>query len=518
MFRFGIFAVFYFVCQLVVADEVYYWTSADGSYKEHYKNSLDACKRYYKVNHFDMPVYGYYPIESTLHVVSYDYKYEYWGYILANCEFTKYSIEDPARKYQVGFHVSRLGRNCPVGELYNSGSGACEGGGVALPRKQLGAPALQSCAVDGGKSSGFVGNPINLATGNKYQEELDYSGKTRFPLDFIRYYNSATGQWTHTFGESLSIGTESVQIEFADGRQSLFSISQGKYIGEPSELGILEKSNDRYTYKSPRGNTLEFDAAGVLIKESGPWGSVTLTYAESKVEAISNSGTVLKISIDAGEKLKLLKAPGLDLDYSYDKEGRLVAVNKAYQNKRTSRLYSYEATGQKMLLTGIADERGVKYAIWTYDATGRAVSSEHAGGAGRTTIKYQDDGSVEVQNELGRITSYKFLLVNGMRLVQSIEGEPSANCPLANTRYTYTNRGKIASSEDAKGYRTTYAYDSYGLEVLRTEAEGTSLARVVKTDWDHNLLLPIKVSTGNQATLYSYDGQGREVKRQISPP
>src|SRR3954451_17034664 len=43
-----------------------------------------------------------------------------------------------------------------------------------------------------GKTCCNVGNPINPATGNKYQEESDYIGAGPFPLSFVRSYNSRT--------------------------------------------------------------------------------------------------------------------------------------------------------------------------------------------------------------------------------------------------------------------------------------------------------------------------------------
>jgi len=41
-------------------------------------------------------------------------------------------------------------------------------------------------------------------------------------------------------------------------------------------------------------------------------------------------------------------------------------------------------------LTGVFDERGVRYGTWTYDTKGRALSSEHAGGADHYSFQYDD--------------------------------------------------------------------------------------------------------------------------------
>ena len=46
--------------------------------------------------------------------------------------------------------------------------------------KNLGEP---SCGIS-------AGNPISVATGNKYQRDVDYAGVGVFPLSVIRHYNS----------------------------------------------------------------------------------------------------------------------------------------------------------------------------------------------------------------------------------------------------------------------------------------------------------------------------------------
>src|SRR5262245_57723294 len=42
--------------------------------------------------------------------------------------------------------------------------------------------------------------------------------------------------------------------------------------------------------------------------------------------------------------------------------------------------YHYEDPLNPYALTGITDERGVRFATWTYDARGRVLTSKHASG------------------------------------------------------------------------------------------------------------------------------------------
>jgi len=62
--------------------------------------------------------------------------------------------------------------------------------------------------------------------------------------------------------------------------------------------------------------------------------------------------------------------------YEYDSEQRLVQVTYPGQ---TFRQYHYEHSGYPdYALTGITDENGDRYASFSYDAQGQAVTTEHA--------------------------------------------------------------------------------------------------------------------------------------------
>jgi YD repeat-containing protein len=179
--------------------------------------------------------------------------------------------------------------------------------------------------------------------------------------------------------------------------------------------------------------------------------------------------------------------------------------------------YLYEAITNPDLLTGMMDERGIRLATWNYDEQGRAISSEHANGAFKTTITYSDDGSVSVTNELGRTTAYQFKTVQGIKRIISITGQPSSNCPLSNSTFSYNDRGQLSQKTDATGSVTTFNYNDRGLEVGRTEASGTPLARTTTTEWDPSHFLKTKVIESTRTKYYTYDDQGRLSATQIIP-
>lgn len=78
-------------------------------------------------------------------------------------------------------------------------------------------------------------NPINGATGNKYQRETDYSRSVVNGLRFERHYNSlsadlkpgiAGGHWRSTYDRSVEVtfnGTETIVVNYRpDGQGEFF--------------------------------------------------------------------------------------------------------------------------------------------------------------------------------------------------------------------------------------------------------------------------------------------------------
>ncbi|WP_409438437.1 RHS repeat domain-containing protein [Pseudomonas aeruginosa] len=177
----------------------------------------------------------------------------------------------------------------------------------------------------------------------------------------------------------------------------------------------------------------------------------------------------------------------MSIEYTYDKEQRLTSVT------RTDR-----------------------FATWTYDNQGRAISSEHANGAEKVSLAYNDDASTTVTNEYGKQATYRFQVIQGIKRIVAIEGEPSPNCPSSNSTFTYDERGLLSSKRDNNGNLTTYQYNARGLETSRTEAAGTAQARTITTDWHPTLFLPVQVSEPGRITRYQYDAEGRKTGETVT--
>lgn len=362
-------------------------------------------------------------------------------------------------------------------------------------------------------------NPILISTGNKYQAETDYSASGPLPLVIERRYNSASGEWRFSGQSNLDISTNEVLWTQETGKQVTFAWSGSVWqaTGEPT-LTLVQLVGGWQI--ATKGNlTYEFDGNGRLLSMADlSENTHTYTYdAQGRLEAITHSnGDQLTYSYNAENRIASITIKGEDFyAYGYSAEGYLTSVT--YPGQTKPRTYHYEDLTLLGYLTGITDERGVRYATWGYDIDGRAVFSEHANGAGRYQLTFNPGGSTTVTNPLGKKTTYRYTEINGTPKVVQVEGHVSANCAAANKAYTYNAEGLRETQTDWEGNITRFIYNSRGLETSRIEAEGIPEERTIQTEWHSDFNLPVKIIEPERETHFAYDSQGRLLTRTIKP-
>jgi YD repeat-containing protein len=376
------------------------------------------------------------------------------------------------------------------------------------PSAQKGAPPYLDCKTP----TGYAGDPINTAIGNSFQYEIDYSSSGASGLNFSRAYNSLDGLWRHNHSTYLRLAGNNLALVMADGRESFFTISGSTVTAPPTELGRLTKAGDTWLYTAKNNDTYSFDATGRLTHWTNAAGAEhLLSYVNGSVTVTDNLGQTLSFTEDAEHQPLTLSTAGLTIKYDYNAAQRLVKLTRGGQTEQ--RLFHYEKADKPNLLTGITDERGVRFTTWTFDDQDRATSSEHAGGVEHTQITYNADGSSTVTNEFGKKSIYRFVTIDGVKRVSAIEGEALGSCPMSNSTFTYDERGLLKTKTDNKGFVTTYDYNDRGLEITRTEATGTAQARTTTTTWHATLNLPLTVTEPGRVTTYTYDAQGRQLSQ-----
>ncbi|HBO9853846.1 hypothetical protein CDC13_20210, partial [Pseudomonas aeruginosa] len=305
--------------------------------------------------------------------------------------------------------------------------------------------------------------------------------------------------WRHSYSARITRKDDSYLLYREDGKVSEFTGS-GSDLTSITDLGRLSRLPGGFIYASELNDAMEFDQNGVLIKLTTKEGRKYRVERGASLTISDEHGNKLVLSEGANHQLLRAQTGGISIEYTYDKEQRLTSVTRTDGQYSTKTQYLYDDPRNGKLLTGILDNNNRRFATWTYDDQGRAISSVHANGAEKVSLAYNDDGSTTVTNEYGKQATYRFQVIQGIKRIVAIEGEPSPNCPSSNSTFTYDERGLLSSKRDNNGNLTTYQYSARGLETSRTEAAGTAQARTITTDWHPTLFLPVQVSEPGRIT------------------
>jgi RHS repeat-associated protein len=402
-----------------------------------------------------------------------------------------------------------------------------------------------------------VGNPVNVATGNKYEEVLDLSISTPgIPLEFRRFYNSQASSdgplgygWDHNYEIAIMVLTTTpikrVIVWDRDGRALYYSQDSRTYpdgIHFVPDSGITkdrlrqDTSTNQYIFRRKQGNlTYTFASDGKLLTIADANGSsLTFAYTGALLTQVSNSfGKNITIQYLNNRISSITDPNGRSILYEYT-NADLTKVTYPDTNFIT---YVYSNHN----LTDKYDTNNNLFGHWEYDANGRVqtyyrylkegVSQE------RIDLTYQPAGTL-VTNSTGT-TTYTTGLVGTINVATEIQG--CSTCGGIHKRFTYSSRHELTdvttiSDSDGKQYTTHYTYDNpsnpydkVGEITSKTEAlmsppvpeqRTTSYTYTHRTD--DPFLLTQSTETiksvvdpqQNKVTTIAYDNQGNILSRQ----
>jgi uncharacterized protein RhaS with RHS repeats len=402
-------------------------------------------------------------------------------------------------------------------------------------------------------------NPINDATGNKFQLEADYQGTGDFPLQLARYYNSAYSDvralgksWRHTYERELYFDSAKTNafIIRPDGKAYRFTKSGGLWLSD----GDI---NDRFTAQTDTAGTLtgwqlfkgdengfeyydSTDRLTVLTNRHGQSQDISYDGA-GRIATVTDRTTqrALSFAYDSNNRLGTVTDPGGAVyTYAYDTNGRLAQVVwPGAIPGNPSRQYLYNepvntsSTNLPYALTGILDENGGRYATYRYDAQGRGIASEHANGIDLHQLNYNADGSTLITDALDHDRIYRYQTVLGVKHSAGQNQPAGSGCAASASHLGYDANGNIASRTDFNGNLGCYAYDlNRNLETVRVEglAAGsicpadlaaytpTGSQRKVTTQWHAAYRLPSQIDQANQRSTFSYDANGNLLAKTLT--
>jgi len=429
--------------------------------------------------------------------------------------------------------------------------------GVCVERPEIARP--QTCSPD---EPGYANaNPVIVSSGAKVQSEIDLKAAPNRKLDFVRTYrtlrNTGGAQsggvgWSFSFDRSFQVSIApgesrpyKIIVVRGDGAYSEFSSKNaGPYISRFERRETLQSLNNDFSdwlFTTADGRMDRFQKFGdkyLLVSSHSKEGSVqSHTYdAGHQLASVSDaSGRTLRTTWD-GKVLAKVSSDEEEVHYRYDLAPgandvpvpgtkRLVGVDfyDAAGILTGSRRYHYEHPYQRYLLTGITNEKGIRFATYAYNDAGQAILSEHAGGANRHTFSYPEEKKRAVTDPLGTKREFGLTYAGSdfPGRITSTSQPAGAGCGAASSAITYDAIGALSSSTDFNERKTCFINDKVrGLQTSRVEGLSSAIAcpasamskipagsRRISTQWNPDWNIPSSVAGPRQITTYVYNGQ-----------
>ncbi len=385
------------------------------------------------------------------------------------------------------------------------------------------------------------GGPINLASGNVWVSERDYS----LPglgggLELTRSWNSQWqdaappsiagmfgNSWRSTYEEQLSFqGSNTLMYWRADGSGWTFTYN--------SALGI-------YGLSSPPDERAQIATDPVT-------GNFNLTFADGMEKVFNSNGQLLTIVDRNGNQVSLTYDGSNRLTTVTDAAGRTLTFN--YGNANSPNLVSsvQDATGQiaqytydansnltqvlypdgsafnfsydaSNMLLNVTDADGKLIEVHTYDSQHRGLTSTRADGADSVTLTYTSAGVTTLNDSMSNTTTYGYTTISGKNYATSVTGPGCDSCGgRGNQTLTYDASGNVSSSTDALNRTTNFTYDSNGNVLSRSIQLDSN--NTLTWSYTYNQFQEVLTSTdpmGN-VTTNTYDSHGNLLSTTTPPP
>nr|WP_316640723.1 hypothetical protein [uncultured Roseateles sp.] len=354
---------------------------------------------------------------------------------------------------------------------------------------------------------------------------------------------------------------QTVQVHRGSGAWvSFVRNGSNSYAPDADIADRLYKVADQWRYVDASRHALEtYDGNGVLLSVHYADGrSISYIYSDAAISA--------DIAPGAGYMIELRDHADRSLRLAYDGSGRLKQVtdpaqkviglaygapghlNQLTWQDSTVRKFHYEDASYPWALTGITGEDAVRHSIYAYDAQGRAISTELAGGVNRYSVVYgtppsrtatetfdpttrllwrefgwqAPTGTVVTDPEDGNL-GLSAALTQGMPRLTSRSQPAGSGCAASSKGLSYDANGNVEREDDFNGSRTCRAHDlSRNLETSRVEglangavcsavlAGNASLptgSRKISSQWHPDWRLATKTAEPGQLTTRIYNGQ-----------
>lgn len=392
-----------------------------------------------------------------------------------------------------------------------------------------GDPNLGCCAHTPGAQS--FGDPVNAATGNKYETEPQFAGEGVFPLSLSLTYNSTRAiaysasvhnifgrNRTHSYFRRVDRfvdgGAEAAYLSRPGGARLRFLPSGGGWVTDRPGVGTLTATMTAgvitgWQFEDERGARETFDASGKLVERhdlagfrqtldydaSGRLASVTDPNGRRLVFTYGGNGLVAQVTLPDGNVIGYAYTAGGDLRQVTFPGG----TTRQYLYDEAAHVPSGSPAG---ILTGEIDEAAQRFSTTTYSKSlfsrnPKAKSTVMAGGvdAQSATFSWADTyqnhaATATVTLPLGATRQLTFARIKDLFLLTAAT-TTCTGCVASSETYTYDANGQW-NLVTRNGVTTDHDINTRGLEIQRIEAANDTNGhkRTTQTDWHATLRVP----------------------------
>ena len=340
--------------------------------------------------------------------------------------------------------------------------------------------------------------------------------------------------WEFTSFPQLTDYDSSVKVTFNGNNVVFDKVAHGIYIARNQHKATLKRDSSNsitpWVVTLENGERLFFTSSRRLSKrtnvtgQSHSYSASTASKEGSFYTVTDDFSNAVKITNNRlGALIRIEASNGITINYGYEHtSSNLTSVKKsspidpANPNSviELTTTYHYENTAFPYALTGITDEKGVRYATWMYDDFGRVIQSTHADNVDNGTVSYTDKVTT-VTNSLGKQTKYHYDMVSDAKRLVKVEGVATASCAAANQAYTYYPAGQVKTQTDWEGNVTYFEYNSQGQVTKHSEGYGTPEVYTVDTIWHETLNKPSVISHPDKQEQFKYNAQGKLINKSV---
>lgn len=349
----------------------------------------------------------------------------------------------------------------------------------------------------------MTGDPVNANTGNFTYSKEDIILRSKFPIGFIRSYNSSekrTGVlgkgWRHSYEISISREENGYILHLSDGQDEAYFVDEeGRIHSVFDDFNRLKQTQTGFIYNAESGLIYLFDKDGKLLRIERKDGEAVCLSYDSK-------GRLLEVSGESGSKIVLYYNDFGKLREIKDHTGR--KVEYSYEGNQLGRVYiegklTYSYYYKDELLEKIKNPRGIYVLENLYDGENRVKIQKFADGG---IIRYDyksEESKTFVINQNGNAEVH----VHDENF-RNIESEYAGE----SESFTYDTRNLLTSYKDKKGNITSYEYDKEGKLTKVTFPDNQSEG----IDYDREGNVAVYYINGEEIEKYFYDDKGRIIE------